>query len=215
MYIQKVQKKGRALLFDLIALFSMTNLKLKPLTLLFCISPYNIWFRIRAACLALLLLEDVKRRVADLQISFIYFPLGLYGHFCRCHFFVSDSCSTNRYISSKLRFLLKSCASHQYQLAVEQPRIEYEEAMKAIHRLIKQLRTPLIRSNLQKQTTFQAKLSHEINCTFTFILWNSVQNCKYMLWRLWMKHWIILVLALWLNDAWVFYGKRLYSVAVV
>ena len=85
-------------------------------------------------------------------------------------FLVSDNCSTNQAITNHTAFSLLGCASHRFNLAVQQYLEEHKELLGKIHELMKKFSTIKGRAYLHTFTHLEPRLRQETRWSSTFTM---------------------------------------------
>lgn len=106
---------------------------------------------------------------ADEHVGYLSYVLELFGYsFENVVALIGDNCNTNKSIANKLSLPLIGCASHRFNLAVQDILSEHETLLFKVHALMKKLRTPLMAARLAKQTPLNAKTQNVTRWSSSF-----------------------------------------------
>ena len=106
---------------------------------------------------------------ADEHVGYLSYVLELFGYsFENVVALICDNCNTNKSIANKLSVPLIGCASHRFNLAVQDILSEHETLLFKVHALMKKLRTPLMAARLAKQTPLNAKTQNVTRWSSSF-----------------------------------------------
>lgn len=81
---------------------------------------------------------------------------------------IGDNCNTNKSISNKLSIPMIGCASHRYNLAVQDILSEHEELLSKINTLMIKLKSLLLGAKLMKITGLKARTRNQTRWSSTF-----------------------------------------------
>jgi len=112
---------------------------------------------------------DEGSQDADAHIELLRTVLDVYNKtLSMVRFIVSDNCSTNQSVATKLGCPLIGCSSHRFNLAVNKFLTDYEPVLDQVNNLMSQLRRPNAAAELAKHTELHAVKRNATRWSSTF-----------------------------------------------
>lgn len=168
--VEQVERKVSTILPDRFALvFDGQTTPEAHYVAVFATFPDKTETGFKEICLALSPMENEETQDANEHITFLHFVLSIFQKtMVNVVALIGDNCSVNQSISAKLGIPLIGCASHRFQLAVQEILKDYEVVIGEVNSLMVKLRTPILAAKLRRVTHLKAKLRNQTRWSSTF-----------------------------------------------